>query len=346
MEKIIVFSSSVFKRDAKKELQDIFEEGLKFEDLFEGNFICIRKSKKGYLLERVKEKDPIFVHNAIPLNIYLDSFNNYSNVANLILKKNLLEKEKSFRIETITYDSEIKSRDIEVGIGSLLEKAGLKVDMLTPGQLIGIISKKNEIYIGSSDVNNLIYSYLDLSKTLSRKISQEGKLNRAQFKLVEAIERFYIRLNRGEYVLDLGASPGGWSRVLSSKGCKVIAIDGGELNPCLKQDKNIYHIKERITEENIKSIKKTLEELIEDKELSMITNDMNISPNESISIIREFSDYLLKGGKVIMTLKGITKNIFDLIQNSKIELEKNYNIIKIKHLEQNRREVTFYLNKK
>jgi len=86
------------------------------------------------------------------------------------LKNNLLEKKESFKIETVTYDTNLKSRDIEVKIGSLLEKLDFKVDMQTPKQLMGIISKKNKIYIGSSYINCLLYTHLNLLKIFSKKI--------------------------------------------------------------------------------------------------------------------------------------------------------------------------------
>jgi len=101
----------------------------------------------------------------------------------------------------------------------------------------------------------------------------------------------------------------------------------------LKEDKNIYHIKERVTKENIKSIKKSLEEIIGKEKLEVITNDMNISPYESVNIIKEFLEYLPKEGKALITLKDTKRNILNLLKDARVELEKDYNIIKIKHLE-------------
>ena len=97
-------------------------------------------------------------------------------------------------------------------------------------------------------------------------ITSESRLNRSQFKLIEALERFNIQLNgNGSYALDLGASPGGWSKVLFSHGYNVIAIDKGELDNSLKNKPQIYHIKE-----TIKALKNSkIEEVAYDIALSL-----------------------------------------------------------------------------
>ena len=59
---------------------------------------------------------------------------------------------------------------------------------------------------------------------------KKGYVSRAAFKLIQINERFYI-IKRGYVVLDLGASPGGWSQVASKlvgDHGRVIAVD---LNP-------------------------------------------------------------------------------------------------------------------
>ncbi len=56
---------------------------------------------------------------------------------------------------------------------------------------------------------------------------KKGYKSRAAFKLIQINDRFYI-IKRGYTVLDLGASPGGWSEValrLVGESGKVIAID-------------------------------------------------------------------------------------------------------------------------
>ncbi len=346
MTKMIVFSSTAFKDKAKTEIREIFGK-CKFEDLFEGNFIFDNENSKAENLKKLKEKDPIFVHNALPIDIYIDSLENYKDIAERIIKDNLLKKDKPFSIETITYSTDIPSRDIEVQVGSSLEKEGYIADRKNLYQLVGILVDGEKIYVGSADTSSLLYPYLNLAKRFSRESIKESRLNRAQFKLIEALERFNINLDgHGKYALDLGASPGGWTKVLFSKGYEVIAVDKGDLDESLNNKNGIYHIKKTITKENMNDIKKSLGNIVSNKKLDIITNDMNLSPNESYDLMNDFSGYLCDNGKAIMTLKSVKRNIMDLLKETKEKLRDNYDIIKIKHLEQNRREVTLYLNKR
>ena len=63
-----------------------------------------------------------------------------------------------------------------------------------------------------------------------QRAQKEGYRSRAAYKLLEIDERDHL-LRRGTVVVDLGATPGGWSQVAATKGCKVIALDLLPLQP-------------------------------------------------------------------------------------------------------------------
>ncbi len=63
-----------------------------------------------------------------------------------------------------------------------------------------------------------------------QRAQKEGYRSRAAYKLLEIDERDHL-LRRGTVVVDLGATPGGWSQVAAAKGCKVIALDLLPLQP-------------------------------------------------------------------------------------------------------------------
>ena len=103
---------------------------------------------------------------------------------------------------------------------------------------------------------------------LSRK---EGYRSRAAYKIIEINDRYKL-ISKGINVIDLGASPGGWSQVLSIKlatlRSKIFAID----------EKNIEPIK------NVKFFKKNIEEIDDSflklnslNNISLILSD--IAPN-------------------------------------------------------------------
>ena len=66
-----------------------------------------------------------------------------------------------------------------------------------------------------------------LGDSYYKKAKQEGYRSRAAFKLIELQERFHI-FRPGDYLVDLGAAPGGWLQVAAKfvgPSGKVIGID-------------------------------------------------------------------------------------------------------------------------
>ncbi len=63
-----------------------------------------------------------------------------------------------------------------------------------------------------------------VSDPFVQRAQKEGYRSRAAYKLLEIAERDRL-LKPGMVVVDLGATPGGWSQVAAAKGCRVIALD-------------------------------------------------------------------------------------------------------------------------
>jgi len=83
-----------------------------------------------------------------------------------------------------------------------------------------------------------------------------GYRSRAAFKLIQMNKTFNL-IKEGDYVLDLGASPGGWSQVAVELGAKVVAVD---INP-MKPIDGVVFIRGDITKpETLEEIKKVTNE--------------------------------------------------------------------------------------
>ena len=89
--------------------------------------------------------------------------------------------------------------------------------------------------------------------------------SRAYLKLWDLFTRLPIYPSPGDVCLDLGASPGGWTWVLTKLGAKVIAIDRAELSPTLMSDQNIQFMRAdafKVTPEMYPEVKWVFSDLI------------------------------------------------------------------------------------
>ncbi|WP_290598030.1 MULTISPECIES: SAM-dependent methyltransferase [unclassified Archaeoglobus] len=95
------------------------------------------------------------------------------------------------------------------------------------------------------------------------KAKKEGYRSRAAYKLLQ-MNRTFKLIREGDLVLDLGATPGGWSQVAVELGAKVVAVD---LNPMPPID-GVTFIKGDImapeTLERIKEISETYDVVMSD----------------------------------------------------------------------------------
>ncbi|MBI1174710.1 MAG: 23S rRNA methyltransferase [Sideroxydans sp.] len=104
-----------------------------------------------------------------------------------------------------------------------------------------------------------------------QRAQKEGYRSRAAYKLLEVDERDHL-LKPGKVVVDLGATPGGWSQVAAEKGCKVIALDLLPLQPLA----GVEFIQGDFREEEVLL---QLERRLAGKQIDLVISDM--APNIS-----------------------------------------------------------------
>jgi len=98
---------------------------------------------------------------------------------------------------------------------------------------------------------------------------KEGYRSRAAYKLLEIDAKDHL-LKPGTVVVDLGATPGGWSQVAAAKGCKVIALDLLPLHPM----SGVEFIQGDFRED---AVLKQLENILQGKPVGLVISDM--APN-------------------------------------------------------------------
>lgn len=90
-----------------------------------------------------------------------------------------------------------------------------------------------------------------------KEAKKHGYRARSAFKLIQINKRYKI-LKKGGVIIDLGASPGGWSQVASRYADRIIAVDTQPMQPI----ENVVFIQGDITdEETIEKIKEKVEKV-------------------------------------------------------------------------------------
>ncbi|MEF8879205.1 MAG: RlmE family RNA methyltransferase [Candidatus Thermoplasmatota archaeon] len=119
-----------------------------------------------------------------------------------------------------------------------------------------------------------------------KKAKKEGYRARSAFKLKQIQKKFKV-IKKGDYVLDLGAAPGGWSQVAleeTGEEGKVIGVDLSYIKPL----NDVTFIREDITEED--TLEKIRNEGVE--EVDVIISDMSPDITGNYSMDQARSVYL------------------------------------------------------
>ncbi len=163
-------------------------------------------------------------------------------------------------------------------------------------------------------------------------------LNRAQWKIKEAISTFGLQVPPEARVLDLGSAPGGWVEVLAQLAAEVVAVDPAALDPRVADLPNVRHLRCRA------------EELLERGEIvgefDLLTCDMNLEPAAAADIMCLLAGFLHAGATAVMTIKYITPRRRDHNREACDRLNDKFEGIEIRRLPHNAHEATAVMRKK
>ena len=160
-------------------------------------------------------------------------------------------------------------------------------------------------------------------------------VSRAEQKLLEALE-LCPRLG-GRRALDLGAAPGGWTRILAERGFQVDAVDPAELDPRVAALPEVRHhaTTAGVFLEQQKGIA-----------YQVMVCDMKMEPVMASRLMLEFAPLLDQHGWLILTLK-LPKgpSALKVARESLESLSSSFQIIQARQLFFNRNEVTVIARK-
>ncbi len=216
----------------------------------------------------------------------------------------------------------------------LAEAAGALLDTRNPSQVVSVLCTPDRGFVGVSPT------------TLNRSAwpggqhrfkAEEGQVSRAEHKLLEALSVFGIDPPKEGLALDLGAAPGGWTRVMRQRELKVVAVDPADLDPRIGRDDNVQHVRKSVRDYAAPA-----------GAFDMLLNDLRMDPRDSVETMLRFRPALKSDGRAVMTLKmpetpGDPVAELEEIRGNIHRLMRSYFVIGARRLYHNRSEVTVAL---
>lgn len=214
----------------------------------------------------------------------------------------------------------------------LTAQTGAQMDCKTPAYVVSVLCTPDTAYVGVSRTEQNLSAWPGGEHRFKR---DDAQISRAEFKLLEAIDVFGLTMPTPGKALDMGAAPGGWTRVLRQLNLRVVAVDPADLDARFRRDPNVTHIP-AIIEAFLPTLKTRFD---------LVVNDMRMEADESVERMLAVSRHLLPGHLAIMTLKltrgtEAHRDILGEVRQSLSRLKRDYDIIGARQLFHNRSEVT------
>lgn len=279
------------------------------------------------------KQPPVFIRHIHPVRVTvtLDGQNDLDAIADAVISLAVCPV-STFSVQTRILLKNTRGYtpfDVNNRVSGLINGT---LDIKSPNEVLSITICENKAYIGFSAASDNLSSW---AGGRIRFRHEPEQISRAEFKLLEAQDSFDFAITKGNRVLDLGAAPGGWSRIALSQGASVVAVDPALLDESLAGKSGITHVKA------------TAQEYLEtvEGEFDFILNDMRMAPEESAALINRFHPYLKQGGMVVLTLKLFGDAPRRQMLKAISTLENYYQILNVRQLFHNRSEVTVILKK-
>ncbi len=215
-----------------------------------------------------------------------------------------------------------------------------------PGAWANLLGRQGLLATGSARPGEGAWALLGVSPVeqnlsdwaggMRRFAREEGQVSRSEFKLLEALELFNLPLADHGVALDLGAAPGGWTRILRAAGQYVTAVDPAELDPRIAADAGVRH-KRMTAEEYLRA---------EPDQFDLIVNDMRMDARDSARLMVAYAPLLYRSGRAIMTLKLPEEGREPVLEAAFTLLKRAYEVTHARQLFHNRSEITVALRKK
>ncbi len=317
------------------------------EELTESVLLCAATDVHA-LQQRVAKERLVFVRHLAPVQKTLYLTNTEQDLVEIATEIadlptfSQLERGTRFAVQTrfVQTDKNFGTRPYSSGrlnqalAEAFSEETGAIEEIKKPQVVVSILCTMYQGYIGISTAEENLSAWPGGSRHFAQTSEQ---ISRAEFKLLEALEYFNLSLEPGERVLDLGAAPGGWTRLLLEANMQVVAVDPANLDPRLARRKGLEHYRGYAED--------YIENSIRNRNMfDIIVNDMRMDAREAARGLAYATRCLKKDGFVISVFKlphaTVGINPLLTLKDALNIMSKAYGIVQAHQLFHNRQEVT------
>ena len=344
---LIVTAQAEFLTAALDELKQLDRQLTSGEVLTPGIALCTVPHATTLMRLAAKTR-PIFVRHLAPVQAVIRLTNIERDIGKLALAiANLptfkqLERGVHFAVQSRLLQTGERSINRPYSSGHLnqalaeaiAEETGAVESIKKPRVIVSLLCTTEKGYLGISTAEENLSNWPGGMRHFAQVPEQ---ISRAELKLLEALEIFGVTLPTQGRALDLGAAPGGWTRLLLEAGLHVVAVDPAQLDSRLKGQPRLEHYRgyaESYLEDAVR----------QHKRFDVIANDMRMDARDAARILAQARQCLRADGFVISTLKlpHATREIDPLktLKEALSLLRRQYGIVQARQLFHNRQEVT------
>jgi 23S rRNA (cytidine2498-2'-O)-methyltransferase len=288
------------------------------------------------LAARVRARPPIFcrhicpVQASVPLAQQVSDVDDLAGACSPFIPR--LNSTHTFSVQTrlLGQGWPYARFDVNNRLSALLAQQGAPLDVRRPEQVLSVVLTPGQGHLGLSRAEDNLSDWAGGARRFKR---EKGQISRAEFKLLEAIELFGLRLPEGGLALDLGAAPGGWTRILRQGAMRVVAVDPADLDRRVAGDRGVRHVRQT-AQRYLRA---------EDLAFDVVLNDMRMDARDSARVLVAAARQLEAGGWALTTLKLPKRGMVEVASQAIELLRGAYEIVGARQLFHNRNEITVAL---
>lgn len=328
-----------WESQAREEVQRLLPDCHARSLFMRGNVLATCALPQAEALELLAAAETEFIGRVIPLQVRCDIGKGPEYLQTLCEASDLLPgpdpqftfKVKCERRGLHAWTSGQAARAVGLRLG---DRTGAPADLEHPAQVVRVEVFQDLAFLGVCGAQSLLHKGIAKMRIWE---PSTRPLNRAELKLREILQHHELTLPAEGRALDIGAAPGGWTKVLAEHMAQVVAVDPGELDPQVTQLPNVVHLRMR------SEALLTLEDM---GQFDVVTNDMNLHPAISAQILCDLVPLLRPSATAVLTVKFVNRHRRELVQEALDVLDAHFEGFRIGRVAHNAKETTIVARRK